>query len=95
MNDKELYQQKKLALLNQWQAEVDKLKAQASRKSADTQLEMNKQIKMMESEIEVGKAKLSQLAEAGEDTWALSQDHIESTWNSLKSQVSDAVAKYK
>ena len=30
MNDKELYQQKKQAQLDQWQAEVDKLKAKAS-----------------------------------------------------------------
>ncbi len=44
MNEKELYQQKKQAQLNEWKAEFDKLKAKASGASADAQLELNKQI---------------------------------------------------
>ena len=65
MSDKELYQQKMQAKLDEWKAEVDKLKAKASGASADAQLEMNKQIKALESKIEEGKAKLSELAIAG------------------------------
>jgi hypothetical protein len=52
MTDKELYQQKKQAQLDEWRAEVNKLKARASGASADAQLEMNKQIKALESRIE-------------------------------------------
>lgn len=95
MSDKELYQQKKQAQLDEWRAEVDKLKAKASGASADAQLEMNKQIKTLESKIEEGKTKLSQLAEAGEDAWEAIKDGVESAWDSLKSAVSDAAAKFK
>lgn len=66
MNEKQLYQQKKQAQLDEWQAEVDKLKAKASEASADAQLEMNSQIEALEGKIEEGKAKLAELADASE-----------------------------
>jgi len=84
MNDKKLYQQKKQAQLDEWRAEIDKLKAKASGASAETQLEINNKIKALEIEFEEGKTKLSQLAEAGDDAW-----------DSLKSAASDATAKFK
>ncbi|GJQ58993.1 MAG: hypothetical protein D8M57_02610 [Candidatus Scalindua sp. AMX11] len=95
MDDKELYQQKKQAQLDEWKAEIDKLKAKASGASADVQLEMNKQIKTIESKVIEGKKKLSELAEAGEDAWESIKEGVESAWNSLKSAVSDAAAKFK
>ena len=93
MSDKELYQQKRQAKLDEWRAEVDKLKAKASWVSADAQLKMNKQMKTLESKIEEAKTKLSQLGEAGEDAWESFKDGVESAWDSLKSAVSDATAK--
>ncbi|MBK6289918.1 MAG: coiled coil domain-containing protein [Gammaproteobacteria bacterium] len=95
MSDKELYQQKMQARLDEWRAEVDKLKARTSGASADAQLKMSKQIKTLESKIEEGKTKLSQLAEAADDAWELIKDDVESTWDSLKSAAGDAAAKFK
>lgn len=95
MSDKKLYQQKMQGQLDEWRAEADKLKAKASGASADAQLKMNKQIKALESKIEEGKTKLSQLAEAADDAWESIKDDVESTWGSLKSAVSDAAAKFK
>jgi len=95
MSDKELYKQKKQAQLNEWKAEVDKFKAKASGASANTQLEMNKQIKALESKIEDGKVKLSQLAEAGADAWDSSKNRVESSWDSLKAAVNDIATKFK
>ena len=57
MNEKELYQQKKQAQLDEWKAEVDKLKAKASGASADAQLELNREIDTLEGKIEQGRAK--------------------------------------
>lgn len=95
MSDKELYQQKKQAQLDEWRAELDKLKAKASGVSADAQLEMNKQIKGLESKVAEGKTKLLQLAEAGDDAWESIKDGVESSWNTLKSAVEDAAEKFK
>ena len=89
MGDKELYQQKMKAQLDEWKAEIDKLKAKASGASADAQLEMNRQIKALESKTEEGKAKLSALAKASEEAWESMKEGMEAAWSSLKSAVSD------
>lgn len=95
MNEKELYQQKKQAQLDEWQAEVDKLKAKASGASADAQLELNKEIEALEGKIEEGKTKLAEIADASEDAWESVKDGVESAWDSMKSAFSDAAAKFK
>jgi len=94
-NEKDLYQQKKQAQLDEWKAEVAKLKAKASGASADAQMEINKQIKVVENQIRESKAKLSELARAGNDAWETLKDGVESAWDSLKHGVKDAAAKFK
>ena len=81
--------------LNQWKAEIDKLKAKASGANAEAQLEMNKQIKALESKIEESKAKLSALAEATEKAWQSMKGGVETAWSSLKSAAGDAADKFK
>ena len=95
MIDKDLYQRKMQAQLDEWKADVDKLKARASGASADTQLKMNEQIKVLDSKIAEGKAKLSELSRAGEDAWESVREGVESAWDSLKSAISDAATKFK
>ncbi|MBQ0745264.1 MAG: coiled coil domain-containing protein [Marinobacter sp.] len=95
MSDRELYRQKRQAQLDEWRAEVAKLRARASGASAGTQLEMRKKIKELESKIDEGKAKLSQLAEASDDAWESLKDGVESAWDTLKSAVGDAAGKFK
>jgi predicted nucleic acid-binding Zn-ribbon protein len=95
MNDKELYQQKKQAQLDEWKAEVDKLKARASQASADAQLEMNKQIDALEDKIQAGRSKLAEIAEASDDAWESMKDGVEVAWDSMKSAFSEAAGKFK
>lgn len=95
MNDKELYMQKLQARIDGWKADVDKFKAKASGASADVQLDINEQVRVLEGRIEDGKAKLSELGEAGEDAWESIKDGVESAWGSLKSAATDAASKFK
>ncbi len=69
MSNRELYLKKMQAQLDEWKAMVAVLKARASGFSADAQLEMKAQINALENKIREGKTKLSELAEAGEDSW--------------------------
>ncbi|HEQ98643.1 MAG TPA: coiled coil domain-containing protein [candidate division Zixibacteria bacterium] len=85
MSDKELYQQKKQAQLDEWQAKLDEKKAQASGASADAQLKLKEQVKVLEGKIEEGKAKLAELSDAGDDAWESMKDGIESAWETIKS----------
>lgn len=95
MNDKKLYQQKMQAQLDEWQADIDKLKAQAAKASADAQLEMNKQIKSLENHLDEGKQKLVQFAKASEEAWELSKQKIEATWDTFTSEFHRATKKFK
>ncbi|MGB5811399.1 MAG: hypothetical protein WBG86_12755 [Polyangiales bacterium] len=95
MNDKELYQQKVQAQLDEWKAELDKLRAKASGASADAQLDINRQIKVLERNIEGGRVKLSEIASASEEAWESVKEGVESAWDSLKSAATDAARKFK
>jgi hypothetical protein len=95
VSEKELYQQKRRAQLDEWRAEADKLKAKTSGASADVQLEMRKQIRVLEGKLDEGKAKLSELADAGDEAWDSIKGGVESAWDSLKTGFSDAARKFK
>jgi uncharacterized coiled-coil DUF342 family protein len=95
MSEKELYRQKRQAQLDEWKAEIDKLKAKASGASADIQLKLNEQIRELEAKLEKGMAKLAELADAGEDAWESLKEGLESAWESLKSAIGEAKGKFK
>ncbi len=95
MSNKELYKQKKQAQMDEWRAEIDKLKAKAAAASADAKLEMNKKIQVLEGKMQEGKAKLAELADASDEAWETFKDGVESSWDSLKTSVSEAASKFK
>lgn len=90
MNEQELYRQKRQAQLNEWKAELDKLKAKASGASADTQLKMKEQVEMLGQKIEEGKQKLAELSDAGDAAWKDAKTKVDATWESLKSSFREA-----
>lgn len=95
MTEKELYQQKRQAQLDEWQSEVERLKAKASGASADAQLELNEQIRALESKIEEGRTRLAEMTDASEDAWESIKDGVESAWDSIRSAFREAAAKFK
>ncbi len=95
MNEKELYQQKKQARLDEWKAEVDKLKAKAEGASADAQLELKKEIKAVEIKIEEGNSRLNEIAGASDEAWEALKDGVNPTWDSMQSAFDEALSKFK
>ena len=95
MNERELYQQKLEAQIDEWQAEIDQLKAKTSGASADAQLDLNKQVDQLQSKVDQGKDKLSELAAASDDAWESVKDGVESAWGSLGSALRDAADQFK
>lgn len=95
MNDKELFRQKHQAQLDEWKADIAKLRARAAGAKADAQIEMNKHLKELDHRIHEASAKLSELAAAGEERWDAARRNVESTWGALKAGVGAAAAKFK
>ena len=69
MNDRQLYQKKMQAQLDEWKAEAAKLKAKAEQSDADAQLKARAQARKLEERIEAGHAKLEEVAATGDDRW--------------------------
>jgi hypothetical protein len=95
MDEKELYRQKAQAQLDEWKADVAKLKAKASGAKADTQIAINKQVGALERRLEDAQAKLTELAGASEEAWHSVKTGAESAWGSLKSAVRDSTSRFK
>ena len=95
MNDKELYKQKFQAQLDEWKADIDKLKAKASSSTADAQLDMNKLVDDLNAKVELATGKLAELASASEEAWGSLKTGVESAWDSLKSSVREGVSRFR
>jgi len=95
MNEKELYRQKHQAQLDEWKAEVARLRARAAGAKADAQIEMNKHVKELDHRMHEAGAKLTELAAAGEEAWDTARKIVETTWDALKAGVTAAAAKFK
>ena len=95
MNDKELYRQKYQAQLDEWKADVAKLRARAAGAKADAQIEMNKHVRELDQRLHEAGAKLAELAAASEEGWDSVRKNAEKTWDALKAGVGAAAAKFK
>lgn len=95
MNDNELYRQRYQAQLDEWHADIAKLRARVAMAKADAQIAMNKEIAALERRLENYQSKLAELAVAREDAWDSVKSEVESAWDAMTSAVSDAVSKFK
>ncbi len=95
MSMKEDYEKKLQSQLDEWSAEIDKLKAKADAAEADAQLKYYKQIEELRSMQAAANDKLDQLKEAGDDAWEDLKAGIDSAWDSLSSAVKSATSRFK
>jgi hypothetical protein len=95
MNDQSLHIQKFKAQLDEWKADLDKLKARATGASIDAQLDMQKRVDALDAKMVEAHAKLEALTAAGAEAWSDLKTSMESTWKELKSSLHDALEKLK
>lgn len=95
MSDKEQYRQKMQAHLDEWKAELEKLKNKASRVDAETRMKMKNDIADLEKKLEAGRAKLTELEKAGGEAWESAREGMDAAWKSLKTGFSDAASKFR
>ncbi|MCB2216545.1 MAG: coiled coil domain-containing protein [Desulfobulbaceae bacterium] len=95
MSMKDAYQQKIEAQLDEWKAEIEKMKARAKDADADGQLEYYKQIDELRMKQEAAREKLSELKRAGEDAWEDLKSGMELAWDSLGDAMKSARSRFK
>ena len=94
MTMKKAYEQKLLSKLDEWSAEIDKLKAKADFAEADAQLKYYKQIEELRTMQEAAGQKLDELKQAGDDAWEDLKAGMDSAWDSLSSAVKSATSRF-
>jgi predicted nuclease with TOPRIM domain len=95
MNMKESYRQKLQAQLDQWSAEIDKLKARAEKADADIRLEYFEQIEDLKVKQQAATDKLDELMSASDDAWEELKAGVESARFTLGEAVERAAARFK
>jgi uncharacterized coiled-coil DUF342 family protein len=95
MSMKETYEQKLQAQLDEWGAQIDKLKAKADGAEADVQLEYYKQIEELRAMQESATDKLDELKDASDDAWEDLKAGIDNAWDSLGNAVQSAASRFK
>ncbi|MEL6946512.1 MAG: coiled coil domain-containing protein [Pseudomonadota bacterium] len=78
MTTKSAYIEKLQSRLNQWDAELENLKAQAAEAGADAKIEYERQIDELQSMQKQAQAKLDELRAASEDVWTDMKIGVES-----------------
>lgn len=95
MNDKELYQQKKQAQLNEWKSGMIQLRTQALAARAHSQVELNKHVKLLEAQLDEGKIKLAELIKTTGSGFESAKKGFEVTWDAIIKTLEDTTAKFK
>lgn len=94
MNEKELYQQRKQAQLNEWKTGVLLLRIKSLAARAHFQVELGKHVKLLESKLDEGKMKLADLVKTTNSGFESAQKGFEVTWESIKLAVADTETKF-
>jgi hypothetical protein len=94
MSMRDAYERKMQAQLNEWAAEIKKLKAKADQAEADAQIEYYRQIERLKQEQERAEAKLEELRHASEGAWEDLKGGVEKAWLDLGEAVRAAASRF-
>ena len=95
MTDKDAYVQKLHAKLDEWNAEIDKLKAKADNTEADLRIEYQKQIDSLQEKRKDAEIKIGEVAEAGEGALEDLKSGVQGAWDSMEEALKSARSKFK
>jgi len=95
VESKEAYLEKLKAKMNEWNAEIDKLKAKAAQSKADLKIEIEKRVGDLEPHRREVENKIQQLVQASGPAWEDLKEGVQRAWNKLDEAVKSATEKFK
>ncbi len=84
MGNKTAYVEKIQARLNQWDAEIENLKAKAAEAGADAKIKYYQKIDTIQEKQQEAQSKLDELRRAGDDAWIEMRSGVERAWKELE-----------
>jgi len=95
MDKKQAYQKKMEAKLEEWKAEIDKLKAQSKQIQAGAQTEYFERLEELDKRVENAKIKLAKLRQTSSDAWNDLKSGIEKAWNDIGESLKSIKSRFK
>lgn len=94
MTDKETYEKKLKAQLDAWQAEIDKLRAQAQEAQADARVRYHDQIENLRRHRDDVEGKLKELQAAQSEAWKDIKAGADRAWDDMSRAMTDAMNRF-
>nr|MBN2278794.1 coiled coil domain-containing protein [candidate division Zixibacteria bacterium] len=91
MNQKEAYEQKLQTQLDEFSAEIDRLKTRADKAEEPWH---HKQIEVLQEKHKMAKEKLNELKESSDDAWEDMKEGISSAWDSVSVALKSAAKRF-
>ena len=92
MNQKEAYAQKLQIQLDEFSAEIDRLKARADKAEEPWH---QQQVEMLQEKHRQAKEKLGELRDAGDDAWEDMKEGVTTAWNSVGNALKTAAKRFE
>lgn len=92
--DKETYQNKLQAQLDQWKAEIDKLQAQSREASADMQIKYQEQIKELREKRADMAAQYDKIEAANIEAWKDFKTGADEAWDNMSKAMKSAWGRF-
>lgn len=92
---KESYQQKIQEQLDEWRADIDRLKERAKNATAETKLKYQENIDKLELKMDEGREKLKDLKESGSEAWDAVKEGADSIWDTMKATFAEVKERLK
>jgi uncharacterized coiled-coil DUF342 family protein len=95
MSKKDEYMQKMHAKLDEWSAEINKLKAKMDSAKAEKRIEYRKHIDDLQEKRKAFRDKIDKLGKAGEGAWEDLKTGVESAWHTMENTIKAARSRFK
>jgi uncharacterized coiled-coil DUF342 family protein len=95
MTGKDAYVQKLHAKLDEWNVEIDMLKAKADKAEADSRAEYHKQVEALREKRKDAESKITEVAEAGDGALEDLKSGVQGAWDSMEAALKSARSQFK
>ena len=95
MKTKEAYIQKLHAKIDEWNADIDRLKAKADQVEADSKIEYQKQMQTLKSKRDEIEKKVSEISRSGENAWEDLKAGADLAWEAMSEAIKSATTRFK
>ncbi len=95
MSEKEAYAKKLQAQMDEWVAEIHRLKAMADQAEADAQIKYYEEIEKLKQHQKQAQARMAELSKASEEAWEDLRSGMEQAWANFGDAVKSAAARFK